>query len=163
LDQKQLIEDNINLVYAVIHKHYPTFVNDEDIIQSGRVGLCRAAKNWIQDKGEFSTYAWGCIRNEIRAEFRNRNKSSGTLSLDYEVSSGDGDTISFGDLLVGEQDVSYVDVDRLYQRLDLRGREIFELFQSGKSTREIVSDTGYNINVIRKYIRQIKLLLNKEC
>jgi RNA polymerase sigma factor (sigma-70 family) len=161
LEHKQLIEDNMNLVYAVVHKYYPTFSKDEDIIQSGRVGLCRAAKNWIQDKGEFSTYAWGCIRNEIRAEFRNRNKSPQTLSLDYEINNDDGDEISFGELIVGDSDVHYVDVESVYNCLTPKEKTIFNLKESGKSAYEINSITGYGISVIWKCLRKIKRLLKE--
>lgn len=159
VNQEQLIKDNINLVYSVIRKDFPRFINDEDIIQCGKVGLCRAAKEWVEDKGSFSTFAWRCICNEINNEFRNRCKQIATLSLDYEVSGEDGDKTTFGDLLVGESDVSYVDIQDVYDHLEQREIDVFELKKAGMSTQEIADTTGYSLNVVRKCLRKVKRLL----
>ena len=42
-DRKKFIEENVNLVYVIVREYYPTFIFDEDVIQCGMVGLCKAA------------------------------------------------------------------------------------------------------------------------
>lgn len=74
--------DNIPFVYYIIHKYYPTFAKDEDIIQSGMVGLVKAANKFDSTKGKFSTYAGVIIKNEIAKELKLRVNDSQTVSLD---------------------------------------------------------------------------------
>lgn len=162
LDKEQLIIDNMNLVYSVIRKYYPTFIKDEDLIQVGKMGLCRAANSWIEEKGAFSSFAWLCIRNEIRNEFRMRNKSPETLSLDYEVYGDDGSKTTFGESIVGDADVDYIDIDGLYRKLRPKERKIFELRQSGMTPYEISLELNNNSETIYRALRKIKRLLNKE-
>lgn len=81
MNDKQFIEDNVKLVYYLIQKYYPTYAYDEDIIQCGMIGLCKAAKAW-QQKGKFSSYAKKCIFNEIKNELKYRQKHSAVISLE---------------------------------------------------------------------------------
>ena len=80
MNKNELIEKNMNLVYFVISKYYPTFIHDEDIVQSGMLGLCKAADKWDESKSKFSTYAGRCIRNEINQEFIRRKPFSKVIS-----------------------------------------------------------------------------------
>lgn len=80
-DKQKFIEENIDLVYFLIHKHYPSFINDEDIIQCGMVGLCEAAHSWKGDS-KFSYYAGSRILGSIKDELRRRQKFSVEVSLD---------------------------------------------------------------------------------
>ena len=80
-DKKQFIEKNIDLVYFVVNKYYPSFSKDEDIVQCGMVGLCNAVEKW-EKKGKFSSYATKCILNEIRRELKDRAKRKVEISLE---------------------------------------------------------------------------------
>lgn len=81
MDKNKLIEDNMNLVYYLISRYYPTFIKDEDLIQCGMVGLCKAANSSNAIKYKFSTYASACILNEIKSEFIRRKKYAKEESL----------------------------------------------------------------------------------
>ena len=161
MSNQSLIEDNINLVYAVIHKHFPTFVKDEDIAQSGKLGLCRAANTWDEDKGQFTTYAWKCIRNAINNELRSRQRCPETLSLDYEVNDGEGGISTLGDIVIGENDVHYFDASNVYRQLNAKQIKIFRLVIEGLNTRDIACVTGLHIETVRKHIRRIKQVLRE--
>lgn len=80
-NKQDFIEENINLVYVVIREYYPNFISDEDIIQCGMVGLCKAASKW-KKKGKFSSFAKKCILNEVRDELKDRVKRKVEISLD---------------------------------------------------------------------------------
>ena len=80
-NKQDFIEENINLVYVVIREYYPNFISDEDIIQCGMVGLCKAASKW-EKKGKFSSFAKKCILNEVRDELKDRAKRKVEISLD---------------------------------------------------------------------------------
>lgn len=158
MTKQQLIEENLNLVYHIVHRNYPTFVNDEDIVQTGMLGLCKAADKWDEERGMFSTYATSCINNEIRQEFRRRKKHQGVLSLDYEVDDGSGERVPFGDFCVGEEDVNYVDVDSLYDQLTPFEQDIYKLLQVGMTASEIAKAFNCGKQTVQQKIRKMKLL-----
>ena len=82
-----LIIRNIPFVYHILHKYYPTYVKDEDIIQCGMLGLVKASQHYDESKGKFSTYAGVIIRREIYKEIKRREKDKNTIS--YEALIGE--------------------------------------------------------------------------
>lgn len=154
----KLIEDNMCLVYALIAREYPQFTRDEDIVQSGMLGLCKAAEQWDESKSKFSNYAWHCIRNAIADEFKQRATHQGVLSLDYEVDSGDGDRVPFGSFIVGQEDVGYVDTDVDLEQLTPTQLKVFELYRNGYPTKEIASILGVNRQCVWQTMRKVRLL-----
>ena len=157
MTKQQLIEDNMALVYSLVAREYPTYLHDEDIIQSGMLGLCKAAEKWDETKSKFSTFANICIRSEIQVEFRRRAKHQGVLSLDYEVDN-DGERTMFGDFIVGDEDVGYVDLGVDLDALSQKEQLIGELLTNGVSHEDIVSRLGVSKQQIWKTIRKIKAM-----
>ena len=123
-EAERLVLENMKLVYYLINKYYPTYTQDEDLQQCGMLALCRAAETWDPDKSQFSTYASKCITNAFNVELRKRSKHYGNLSLDYEYSNGDGEAMTLGDTVVGEEDVEYIDFDRYFKTLSPREKQI---------------------------------------
>lgn len=80
--KNKLIIDNIPLAYYMVHKYYPTFSKDDDIIQAALLGLTKASEKFDERKGKFSTYAGVIIRNEIARELKRRLKEQANISLD---------------------------------------------------------------------------------
>lgn len=155
MKMRQLIEDNMKLVYYLIRKEYPTYINDEDIVQCGMVGLCIAAEKWEESKSSFSTFAIICIRSAIQHELRRRSKYQNDLSLDYEVDDGEGGTCSFGDFIVGDKDVIYVGVNT--DSLTKREKQVLELFQTGLSYADIARKLGVSRQAVWKSMRNIRI------
>lgn len=154
--RQQLIEDNMNLVYSLVSKEYPTYLYDDDIIQCGMLGLCKAAEKWDESKSGFSTFAWRCIRNEIVSEFRRRAKHQGVLSLDYETSDDEGGRTTFGDCVVGEEDVTYVDID--IESLSDRERQVLNLCATGLNQSDVATKLGVSKQYVWKVMRKIRTL-----
>lgn len=155
-NKQEFIEDNMNLVYFLIHKYYPTFIHDEDIIQCGMIGLCKAVDCWDDTKCKFSTYARKCILNEINMEFRNRKKEKGVVSLDKEIITDSGEVMYFGELIAGENDVSFVDLDGFINSLTEKEKMIFDCFKAGMSSLEIIEKLHCSKELLNKSIRSIK-------
>lgn len=155
---KQLIEENMKLVYHIIYKFYPNYANDEDIVQAGMLGLCKAAGLWDESKGAFSTIAGKCILNEITNEFRRRKKHYGVLSLDYEVDGLEGEPIPYGELLVGTEDVDFVDIEPLYSGLSDVERRIVDMRRRGMNNKEIASTIGCGVRTVQRKLRKVKFL-----
>ena len=159
MTKQQLIEDNMNLVYSLVSREYPSYLFDEDIMQCGMLGLCKAADTWREEKGKFSIYAWICIRHEILHEFKRRAKHKGILSLDYEVHNEDGNATPFGESLVGEEDVCYVDY--CDERLTPLQRQIVEELKKGLTPKEVAERIGTTPQNVYFTQRKLRLLRDK--
>ena len=147
----------MNLVYFIVNTYYPASANDEDIIQAGMEGLCRAANTWDGESTTFSTYASRCILNSICIEFRKRKKHYGLLSLDYEVNGEDG-TTPFGDLLEGQQDIDFVDIEPVMKKLAPIEREVFAMLAAGASPSDVTHKFGWSKQRTEKIMRKIRLV-----
>lgn len=109
-EQRQMAEDNIQLVYYVITKKCHRKIEDGDIrtiyntfdvgdlIGAGYVGLCKGCITYDEDKGfELSTYLCFCITREVQRETRMNNFRKRDfepfyfLSLDKEYNNLHGD------------------------------------------------------------------------
>ena len=126
----KLVEDNINLVYFLINKYYPSFRGNEDVEQEGMIGLCKAAKTFDDSKGtQFSTYATMCVLNQIREFFRVNMKHNGVLSSDSMFKDDDGNEKAFIDTVVGDEDISVdkIQFDQFYNTLDDSEKELVQL------------------------------------
>lgn len=158
VNRQQLIEDNMNLVYHCVHKYYPTYVTDEDIIQTGMIGLCNAADTWDSNRSEFSTFACSCILNAIRNEFRSRRRHKDVWSLDYPITDEEGSSITTGSMIVGAEDVEFVDDEPFYEQLRPKQRIIVDYKRMGLSNREIAERLGCHINNVTQHVRKLRHL-----
>lgn len=152
----ELIEDNMNLVYWIISRQYPTFLHDDDVIQSGMLGLCKAANTFDPNKGVFSTYAGRCIRNEINQEFIKRKPFSQTVSLDTKI----GEEGTLQDVLEGEKDVDYMS-DEFYDALTDEERTIMNLNLHGYGSDAIADICKITVKKVQKILRTIKIKWRK--
>ena len=157
-DMDNLVIDNMKLVYHIISRKYPTFSKDEDLIQCGMVGLVKAANTYLNDKDSvFSTYACKCIQNEIRQELRKRKVHDvPCVSLDKTVKDTDGESCSYMDLLVGDDDIAFIDIDSFVDTLTEREKNVFSLYQDGFSHDEISKELNISYTNVTTIIRNIK-------
>lgn len=156
MNVQKLIEDNMNLVYFVVNKYYPTFIGDEDIIQSGMLGLCRAANTWDESRATFSTYAAKCILNHIRIELRLRKKHYGVLSLDYKFDSEVSDSNDILDVVIGEEDVDYVDYKSFYDQLSPMDKLIVTYRRQGLTHRQIAEKLNCTRQNVTKHLQKLE-------
>lgn len=157
--KQQLIEDNMKLVYWVVSREFPSLTQDEDIIQTGMVGLCVAAERYDDTIGTFAGFAYSCIRNAILKELQNRKKHYGVMSLDYEVVGDDGERTPMVELIMGDEDVAYVDVSVDLSRLTETQRQIYKLLVMGVEPNEIakrLNTTHQNVVMTKRKIRLLR-------
>ncbi|MGN0413510.1 MAG: RNA polymerase sporulation sigma factor SigK [Lachnospiraceae bacterium] len=144
-----LVERNMRLVAHVMKKYQNVSEDMEDLISYGTIGLIKAVKSYMPDKGSrLATYAAKCIENEVLMLFRSRKKFSREVSL-YEPIGTDkeGNEVRLLDILVYDQlDV----VESLQIREDLQKlRDIFYKVLSERE-RDIIAyryglRTGYEL------------------
>lgn len=154
---QKLVEDNIGLVYYLINRYYPTFITDEDVIQSGMLGLCQAANTYDESRGvTFASYASKCILNEVINEFERRKRYQGVISLETKRFSGDMDSDTIGDFLIGDEDIDYIDYDAFYNQLSPQNKELVDLKRIGLTARDIAHMKGCSEQAITKRLRKLR-------
>ena len=80
--KKILIERNLRLVAHISKKYTTTYIEQDDVISIGTIGLIKAINSYKGDKGvKLATYAARCIENEILMYFRSTKKISQEISL----------------------------------------------------------------------------------
>ena len=82
-NQRRLVEENMALVKYILYRYYGSDITqDEDYIQEGYIGLCKAAATYNPDyPWQFSTYAARCIINHMKQYFRMLNTKSRKCEL----------------------------------------------------------------------------------
>ena len=68
--QKNLVEENYNLIYKYAKDHK---LDIEEFSGLLSIGLCKAALNYDSDKTKFSTFAFRCMGNEVSNYLRKIN------------------------------------------------------------------------------------------
>lgn len=63
-EEKQLVTDNHNVIYFVLHRMK---LSKEDYYDIAAIGLCNAAMSWDKS-GKFYNYAWVCIKYALYKE-----------------------------------------------------------------------------------------------
>ena len=154
VNKNDLILENTRLVYYIIHKYYPHLIYDEDIVQTGMLGLCQAAEKFDEEKGKFSNYACRSILNALTLELRNRNKQKGTLSLDYVYD--DDEEYTLHDITGRIDDLSTYDTPSYFDDLSDKERKVATLLYIGKTKREIAEELDCSQQNVLATIRRIK-------
>lgn len=154
--QEQLVEENMNLVYFTIARYYPQCRGNDDIIQIGMMGLCKAAKLYDESKGAFSTYAIRKIRGEICGEFRKETRRIKTISLDSECNTTHGEAVTLQEFIVGDEDEGYVDLTPLHKALSPQQRAVFDLLQQGLTLVTIGKQLGISHQRVNQLLRIIQ-------
>lgn len=146
----------MNLVYHIVHRNYPTYWNDEDLIQCGMMGLCKAAQNWDGVTSKFSTYACICITNEIKYELVKRSKQVSQISLDHKISDESEDSIA--DLICYDEVDFVFDIqfDAFFESLKPREKEIVKLLSTGLVQREVAKKLGISPQAVNQQVHKLK-------
>lgn len=162
MNRNKLIEDNMNLVYYVIHRYFPKYAFDEDVAQEGMVALTKAANTYDETKSKFSTYATWAISNGIKKYLRKQKRQIKTMSLDtcmsdYEL---DGE-VSLGDIVPDES--VEVDFELLYDE------DFFKILKDKDKTLISMTLDGYSrtdiarvLNCGEDYITKRRRLLKQK-
>ena len=80
--KKILVERNLRLVAHISKKYTSPYVEQDDIISIGTIGLIKAINSYKGGKGvKLATYAARCIENEILMYLRSTKKISQEVSL----------------------------------------------------------------------------------
>lgn len=160
---EELYFENEALVYHVLNKKFPMSRFDDDFQQIARLGLWKACLSYDETKGKFSTYAVPCIANQIKMELRKMGRKPIEVSLEALVNDTDenSETLTISGMLIGEQDVGFVDTIWVDKELTDRQKRILGLLYDGMVQADIAREIGISQTMVSREVAKIRNIAQK--
>lgn len=166
--RNKLIEHNLRLVAHIVKKFESKYVDQDDLISIGTIGLIKGVDTFSNDKGvKITTYCARCIENEILMYFRSNNKTTKNISINESIGyDKDGNEISIMDVLKAPkpdfiEDISLKDDIKLLNQymgiLTPREKEIlirrYGLNNRKEQTQKVIAK---ELKISRSYVSRIE-------
>lgn len=160
---EELYFENEALVYHVLNKKFPMSRFDDDFQQIARLGLWKACLRYDETKGKFSTYAVPAIENEIKMELRKMSRKPIEVSLEALVKDTDenSERLTISGILIGEQDVGFVDTIWVDKEFTDRQKRILSLLYDGMVQADIAKEIGISQATISREVTKIRNIAQK--
>lgn len=160
---EELYFKNESLVYHVLHKKFPMSRFNDDFQQIARLGLWKACLSYDETKGKFSTYAVPCIANQIKMELRKMGRKPIEVSLEALVKDTDEnrERLTISGMLIGEQDVGFVDTIWVDKELTDRQKRILGLLYDGMVQADIAREIGISQTMVSREVTKIRNIAQK--
>lgn len=156
--KEQMILSNRGIVFSVM-KSLSIPLTDEDMFQTGIVGLLKAISTFDASKGyQFSTYAFPIVRNELLMAFRKSKRSVvAAFSLDDNADIGNGESVPYAEMIADGKDyeenvVNSMLVQQIFERLESREKHIFTMFFVESRTQSEISKA---LGISQSYVSRI--------
>lgn len=163
--KEQMILNNQGIVFSVM-KNLSIPLTDEDMFQTGIIGLIKAINSFDTSKGyQFSTYAFPIVRNEILMAFRKSKKSvKVAFSLDDNADIGNGEKVPYAEMIADGKDyeenvVNSMLAQQIFERLESREKHIFTMFFIENRTQSEISKA---LGISQSYVSRIISSMGKK-
>ena len=159
---EELYLANEKLVHYVLNKHFFHMQFDEDYKQIARVGLWKACLKYNSDIGSFSSFACQCIMNEIKMDIRKTSSSCRNdpdyifMSLDQPIKSLDASDATVSDLVVGESNEGFLDLEGYWKCLTQKEKSVIVGLIDGKNQTQIAKDMGVSRAYVSRLVGRIR-------
>ncbi len=175
----KILLHNLRLVFSISKKYEDSYLEADDLIDIGIIGLIKAINGFNPTRGKFSSYAGSCIEKEILAYLKvNRKYKKGILHLDEPISQdNNGESLSLKETLsnpinIEEEvmdNVMFEELRKAIKRLSRNEQEIitkyFGIDCDCMSLDQIAEELGYkkwNTSRIKKIaLTKLKNYLEK--
>lgn len=153
-----MILSNHGIVFSVM-KNLSIPLTDEDMFQTGIIGLLKAINTFDTSKGyQFSTYAFLIVRNELLMAFRKSKRSvMAAFSLDDDADIGNGESVPYAEMIADGKDyeenvVNSMLAQQIFERLESREKHIFTMFFIENRTQSEISKA---LGISQSYVSRI--------
>jgi len=165
------IQKNEQLIKSVIWNIYPSLIEDEDILQIGRIALWNALKSYKNEEAaNFKTYASRIIRNKIIDEVRKRTSEERTgrktvITISLQEPLKNTDEMNVEDAICGSDDVETFssDVKGWLDSLDTMERKIVYNKSKGKTDKQIARILNIHQTTVSRKVKKLKENMIDEC
>ena len=158
------------MVKSIVSKYYGTWVEFEDFLQIGFVGLIQAVYNFRDDANtKFSSFAYMNISSEVKSfvTYLNRNKHK-VLTDAISIERSDDYFSENADYYIEDTDSEKQDflMDYFFakgmEELHDDEREIVELWMKGYTYQEISDISNVNTKKVDNTLQKIKKILEEK-
>lgn len=156
--KEQMFLSNHCIVFSVM-KNLSIPLTDEDMFQTGSIGLLKAINTFDTSKGyQFSTYAFPIVRNELLMAFRKSKRSvMVAFSLDDNADIGNGESVPYAEMIADGKDyeenvVNSMLAQQIFERLESREKHIFTMFFIENRTQSEISKA---LGISQSYVSRI--------
>jgi RNA polymerase sporulation-specific sigma factor len=156
--KEQMLLSNHCIVFSVM-KNLSIPLTDEDMFQTGIIGLLKAINTFDTSKGyQFSTYAFPIVRNELLIAFRKSKRSVvAAFSLDDNADIGNGESVPYAEMIADGKDyeenvVNSMLAQQIFERLESREKHIFTMFFVESRTQSEISKA---LGISQSYVSRI--------
>lgn len=156
--KEQMVLCNYGIVFSVM-KNLGIPLTDEDMFQTGTIGLLKAIYTFDVSKGySFSTYAFPIVRNELLLVFRKSQRSvKAAFSLDDNADTGNGESVPYAEMIPDGKDyaenvVNLMLTQQIFERLGSREKHIFTMFFVENRTQSEISEA---LGISQSYVSRI--------
>ena len=156
--KEQMILSNHGIVFSVM-KNLSIPLTDEDMFQTGIIGLLKAINTFDTSKGyQFSTYAFLIVRNELLMAFRKSKRSViVAFSLDDNADIGNGESVPYAEMIADGKDyeenvVNSMLAQQIFESLGSREKHIFTMFFVESRTQSEISKA---LGISQSYVSRI--------
>lgn len=103
----KILLHNLRLVFSIAKKYEDSYLEADDLIDIGIIGLIKAINGFDPTRGKFSSYAGSCIEKEILAYLKTNKKYKRViLHLDEPISQdNNGESLSLKETLSNPIDI----------------------------------------------------------
>lgn len=160
--EHQLVTENLNLVYRVLGRYVQRgqcigVYAWDDLVQIGRMGLCKAAQEYKPGRCGFPTYAYRIIQNEIVDAFVRANREKARMGPQYE----DGMEVAC------IQEPNELEDNLLEAKSRMTGVAVYGVdailkMAKGYTSREIGKEYGVSCHVVTAWISKARKALKKD-
>ncbi len=140
------MQEYYNLVYSIALKYQNNFVEFEDLLQEGFIGLYKAYKTYNSKKNVmFSTYAYFWIKKQI-IEFIKQQKKNTFLGLEE----ANIENISYN------EEISIEDLDEINFEVNNLSDLEYKILELNFKQKIPLDEIAKILNLSREKVRQIK-------
>lgn len=160
-EQRKLVEDNHNLIYGFLNKKELT----DDYYDIVALGLCKAAMNYDESKGRFSTLAFKCMDREMGIYYTYLKRKTfvpENLVFSYNESANEDVSESIIDAVIEDSnnniDYSTETISFNYFLNTLKDRErlIIKHLKNGLTQQEIAKELNRSQQAISLKVKEIR-------
>ena len=159
-EQRRLAEENHNLIYGFLNQNK---LDDDEFYDLASIGLCKAAMKYNTDRKEkFSTFAYTCMRNEVKRYYRDyentKKRIPKELVSSYNIELDDGKEIL--DVFIKDDDFienSLIHIDFCDFKRTLKDKEriVVEHIENGfnmMETAKMIGRTHQYVSLTKKEV-----------
>lgn len=160
-EQRKLVEDNHNLIYGFLNKKELT----DDYYDIVALGLCKAAMNYDESKGKFSTLAFKCMDREMGIYYTYLKRKTfipENLVFSYNETANEDVSESIVDAVLPDNNdrIGYslenIDFNCFMGLLKDKERQIIKCLKRGFNQKEIAEMMNMTQQAVSLNIKSIK-------